>query len=164
MKIIVCIVYGTYIQIEETYSSHCSFVALLIDTLHASFRNKEWIAANDVDPTLSVLPVHSTATDACFRNREEMDDVVGKHREAAMTFQNYVRSFAKGVVIPGAFGWRVSTPAQSNDPDCEWMNRRIFPLTPAEGFDIAVGMGVETHVWSPGDEVEVGGSRRCRVG
>jgi hypothetical protein len=128
--------------------------------LHPGTRG--WFESNAITPAVSVLPVHSTANNACFRDREELEDLGSKRAEATATFRDYLQLFRNGKVISGAFGWRVATPVDAGEPKCDWMNGRIFPLTVADGFDIALEMGSDVHLWAPGDAFSVNASGAVR--
>lgn len=115
----------------------------------------QWFEHAGVRPDLSVVPVHSTAPDACFRNRNELDDVV-QHRSIAIgNYQRYLRLFDGRPVISGAFGWRITPAPPNGEESCAWMNRRIFPLTVADSHATASTMNADIHVWGPSDRVEI---------
>ena len=105
---------------------------------------------------LAILPIHSTATDACLRNRSEKDDIEGRTAMAEKTFKNYLTAFKGSAVIPGAFGWRVAKNLTPLEPECDWMNHRLFPLTVVDGYRIGTEFGTEMHIWGPGDVIELG--------
>jgi L-ascorbate metabolism protein UlaG (beta-lactamase superfamily) len=121
--------------------------------LHAA--TAKWFESAQVHPQLAILPVHSTATDACFRNRDERDDIAGKQEQASAAFLDYLRLFPRSAIIPGAFGWRVRSEPPAGEESCRWMNNRIFPLTVLDGVGLAQEAGNEAHCWGPGDAIRL---------
>ena len=121
--------------------------------LHSS--TERWFQSSHTRPDIAIVPVHSTATDACFRNRHERDDVCSRKSEAIASFHKYLRLFGQSVIIPGSFGWRVRSQPAPDEESCAWMNHRIFPLTVVDGIRLAEDAGLEVHCWGPGDNVEL---------
>jgi L-ascorbate metabolism protein UlaG (beta-lactamase superfamily) len=126
--------------------------------LHAA--TKAWFETSRLQPDLAIVPIHSTATDACFRNRDEFDDKDGKQREASESFRNYLRLLPQSAIIPGAFGWRVRQEPPPGEVSCGWMNQRIFPLTVLDGVALAEQGGSEVHCWGPADIIELNVSKK----
>ena len=75
---------------------------------------------------------------------------------AEKTFKKYLTAFKGSAVIPGAFGWRVAKSLTPLEPECDWMNHRLFPLTVLDGYRIGTEFGTEMHIWGPGDAIELG--------
>lgn len=142
---------------EMTYVVSDSSSRLLVagdSMLHP--RTLKWLQEEDSRVDLAILPIHSISTDACFRDRSERDNIQGRTATAEQAFKMYLQAFEGSAVIPGAFGWRITKSPPPLEPACDWMNRRIFPLTVLDGYRIGTEIGTEMHIWGPGDVLELG--------
>ena len=139
----------------------CAVVLAGDSQLHAA--TTKWFESAQVQPRLAIVPIHSTATDACFRNRDERDDIESKQRLASDAFRDYLSLFSRSAIIPGAFGWRIRKQPPPGEESCRWMNNRIFPLSVLDGIALAVDRGHEAHCWGPGDAIELNGSGKLEA-
>lgn len=115
----------------------------------------KWVRDNDLRPALAILPIHSISTDACFRDRNEKDNIQGRRETAEKTFRKYLDLFPGSAMIPGAFGWRITTTPPLSEPSCGWMNRRLFPSTVVDGYKIGVAAGADMHLSGAGDVLQI---------
>ncbi len=119
-----------------------------------------WIEEYKPRFDLAVLPPHSISNDACFQHRipfadQKADDDQVRRRIAALRYRQYLGQIPAASFLPGAFGWWVLPRPVADEPSCHWINRKLFPITLADGYDIGEELGLEMHSWQPGDRIHL---------
>jgi hypothetical protein len=102
---------------------------------------------------VAFVPTHSIAPPGVLTERRQITDSREYEQRSRETFDRYASVIDASVTVPSSFGWRIRADGENHS--LEWLNRKIFPFTPAQAMESLTKSGRPALWVGPGDTVVV---------